>query len=361
MNNIQFNQKDIANFLNQWLDNFPVEEKSQLSYLEQLDKIPEQFLKSLVFYHLITSHPFLNTNCELFKKFEQNLNENHDDLFQLIKLRNRAKNKIGKKILVICAPKSGSSFISNLISKTLDFASVNLNTFAQKPSPFGINGREQEICEFSFIRNVLHPNYKGNFVAQHHIRASEYLVNQINYFDIKPIITTRNIFDSLVSMDDMIMAGKISFLDNSEELFVRDSATVTIPTNYQTLTSDERYSCLVNTYGYWCISFYLSWKRFSKKIKNGVCFMSYENHILNKIELIKLLNNFLDLNIEEKNKLDFNINNFDKIKSRFNKGISGRGKAIPKKVKAKLESFSKFFSDELSKEDLLNLFGYIPF
>ena len=64
MNNIQFNQKDIANFLNQWLDNFPVEEKSQLSYLERLDKIPEQFLKSLLFYHLITSHPFLNTNCE---------------------------------------------------------------------------------------------------------------------------------------------------------------------------------------------------------------------------------------------------------------------------------------------------------
>ena len=360
MNTIQLNE-NVDNFLNYWLDNIPIKEDSQLGYLEQLNKVPDQFLKSLVFYCLMTSHPFLNMNCELFNKFEQNLNDKEDDLLQLIKIRNKAKNKIGKKILVICAPKSGSSFLSSTISKTLGLSFVNLNTFSHKSSQFGINGREQEICEFSLVRNIIHPRHKGKFLAQHHIRASEYLVNQINYFDIKPIITTRNIFDSLVSMDDMLISGRKKLLENSEEFFIRDAATGTIPINYHTLSTDERYDCLASTYGIWCVSFYLSWKRFSKKIKNGVCFVNYEKHILDQDELKKLINNFLNCNEEEKLKLDFYIKNFDKTKSRFNRGISGRGEIIPKKVKAKLENFSKFFSKEFSEEDLLHLFGYIPF
>ena len=64
----------------------------------------------------------------------------------------------------------------------------------------------------------------------------------------------------------------------------------------------------------------------------GYVLLVMKNPYTEKIELIKLLNNFLDLNIEEKNKLDLNIKNFDKMQSRFNKGISGMGKAIPKNI-----------------------------
>ena len=91
--------------------------------------------------------------------------------------------------------------------------------------------------------------------------------------------------------------------------------------------------------------------------EHAICQKIYESKNIKKIFCIP--GNGGTKKIAENIEID--INNFDKIKSRFNKGISGRGKALPKKVKAKLESFSKFFSDELSKEDLLNLFGYIPF
>ena len=329
-------------------------------YVDILPKLIIQKVKKI----LMEYHPFLSFELiEFLNKSnpskETDINEKSadklDDSLNLSLLRLKAKRDQSNKIVVFCQPKSGSTFLTNIIAKTLNLDIQNLNTFAYQPTMFGINNSEQELCELSLLKSVFRSSNNGGFIAQHHTKATSYLINQINYFNIKPIILTRNIFDSLVSNDDFIMENHTHAKENNYSNFLINGNEV-VPQNYIELSSKKRLDFLTKSYGMWYVQFYLSWKRYLKDLNNSVCWITYEDTILSYRNLEKNISKFLNLNEIEIKNLNKITDNPKNIQTRFNKGITGRGNKISDESKKFLKDYAYSFT-EFNEYDLNNLFG----
>src|SRR6185312_96573 len=98
----------------------------------------------------------------------------------------------GVHILIACAPKSGSTFLSSAISHLPDFVRADLT--------LGYGSREQELC-------LIHcaATHDTNYVAQHHVRFSETTGDLMRTFHIFPVVLARNLFDSVVSLRDHLI------------------------------------------------------------------------------------------------------------------------------------------------------------
>ena len=330
---------------------------------DYINNLPE-YLINQVKNFLINRHPFVSDELhEILKKSTSSdkielVNKSHSKLdndLNLSLLRIKAKKDASKKIIVFCQPKSGSTFLTNVIAKSMNLDTQNLNTFAYSPTDFGINSRNQELCEFALIKSIFNTSKKGGFVAQHHTKANMFLINQINYFKFKPVILTRNVFDSLVSADDYIISGHRHANENKYPNFFT-SGNETVPQNYMELDFKDRLDFLTKFLGTWYVQFYLSWKRMANAVNEGVCWITYENAILKKKNLEMNISKFLNLNKSEISKLGHIIDNPKNIHTRFNKGVSGRGNKIKDESKTFLRNYAEYFS-EFDKNDFINLFG----
>ena len=143
------------------LSHCPESKQIQL-FQEYAYKLPKFVIKQLREF-LLEYHPFLSdelidsflkSNSFSKTKLKDNLVDKLEYSLNLSLLRSKAKKDESKKIIVFCQPKSGSTFLTNLIAKTLNLSVQNLNTFAYFPTNFGINGREQELCELSLIKSI---------------------------------------------------------------------------------------------------------------------------------------------------------------------------------------------------------------
>ena len=344
------------------LSHCPENKQIQL-FQEYANKLPKFVIKQLREF-LLEYHPFLSdelidsflkSNSFSKTKLKDNLVDKLEYSLNLSLLRSKAKKDESKKIIVFCQPKSGSTFLTNLIAKTLNLSVQNLNTFAYFPTNFGINGREQELCELSLIKSIFRASKTGGFIAQHHTRANLYLIKEINYYNLKTIILTRNVFDSLVSKDDFIVEKHQHAKEKNYSNLKINGAEI-IPQNYIELSSEDRLDFLTKSYGIWYVQFYLSWKRLSEKIKNSVCWINYENSILNKKNFEKNISKYLNLNDVELFELSKTFDNPESIFTRFNKGKSGRGNRINTESKKFLKDYASSFK-ELDEIDFVNLFG----
>ena len=118
---------------------------------------------------------------------------NFDSRYLKGDLYTRSKPLRGKKcILLACFPKSGSTYLSKIISSYENFRKVDL-----VPS---YGNREQELD----IRK-LHQNKKYNYIAQQHVRSSFETEKLINQFELKTIILVRNIYDIIPSLRDHLI------------------------------------------------------------------------------------------------------------------------------------------------------------
>jgi len=96
-----------------------------------------------------------------------------------------------KKFILSAMPKSGSTFLSRSMAKLHD-----LENFA-----YFLRGdeSEQELNLFMMAGTI---SIRSSI--QQHFRATETNIQLLQAFNIEPVVLCRNIFDSLVSMADMI-------------------------------------------------------------------------------------------------------------------------------------------------------------
>ena len=281
------------------------------------------------------------------------INPSLPPLVNLIHAKEIAKSK-GPNIYISCMPKSGSSFLAHSIANGLNHSfSLLTSSRNTNPSYFGINPREQELCELALIKNLL-VNANTSIVAQHHTKASPYTVKVLSAYNFRLIVLIRNIFDVLVSADDMWMNADMSNPKNNWSNI--------LPLNYNKMKRDCRYKILAQSLGIWCIQFYVSWLR-QKKMGTKYLEISYDTHIAldggDKIKLAQKIKDFLILNSTDAKNLTKALigDELDEKSTRFNKGTTKRGKKIPAEVKRFLVNYTKMFSDELNKDDYLKLFG----
>lgn len=143
-------------------------------------------------------------------------------------------------ILVACFPKSGSTWLSEVLSALPGFARINLVPVYDR--------REQELA-FERLLVAHHLNY----VAQHHCRYSLATQHCLRAFSIKPVILVRNIFDCVVSMKDHIDRG----IDNP---VTRIGPLAYIPRAYDGWPAEARLDFVVDMCVPWYFNFFVSWQ-----------------------------------------------------------------------------------------------------
>jgi hypothetical protein len=254
-------------------------------------------------------------------------------------------------VLLACAPKSASTFIESALRKALGLPTASLFTATINGwagSMLGANLREQEADELALIRCGL--NGRG-YVAQHHMRCTPYLAGMLDFYNIRPIVTHRNLFDTFISLDDMVCGYRPGRPEDADYYFSDG-----LPANYGALDVEERLTILAQRNTAWFIQFYVSWKKCERAGLVKPLWISYEEDFLgDKQRLAARVSQHLGAGVADAVKLaDAFEDKRDAATRRFNKGIAGRGAEMPQSVRDIILKTAHYYRDE---EDLTPLLG----
>ena len=151
------------------------------------------------------------------------------------------------RILIACMPKSGSTFLSDLISALPDFKRAKFS-----PTPAG--GRQHELDE-ACLDNA----GSGNFVGQVHVLNSDWTAKMCKDHRLKPVVLVRSLPDAIVSMRDHVRreggVGPI-FQADPHRRVLDDAALEEMIVRFQAP---------------WYVNFYMSWRN-----APGTLMISYE-------------------------------------------------------------------------------------
>src|SRR5579872_1434315 len=92
-------------------------------------------------------------------------------------------------ILIACMPKSGSTFLTDVIAELPGLRRVSLAPTSDR--------REQEIDEY-----CLQQVDRLGFVAQHHVRYSDWTAEMCRDYGLAPVVLVRSLLDVIVSLRD---------------------------------------------------------------------------------------------------------------------------------------------------------------
>lgn len=189
-------------------------------------------------------------------------------------------------------------------------------------------------------------------MAQYYMKGTPFFMDLLSNYSIQTIVLTRNIFDQLVSVDDMNMSNP-AWLQPSAQWSMK------LAIHYNQLEKQERLKYIVYKVGVWCIDFYLSWTRLEKQGSEHFI-VPYETYLSNnsgdKKLLINDLKSYLQLDDKKSQKL-IATDAISQAESRFNKGGSGRGGEEIEQAKKFLLKQAGLNKDELTDDDMYLLFG----
>jgi hypothetical protein len=224
----------------------------------------------------------------------------------------KQNNKNKTHLLVACMPKSGSTYLSTILS--------NLKGFTQTDLTRAGGRREQELD----ILELMHNDDK-NYVAQHHVKLSRGTQSLIDQFDLKPIVLVRNLHDVIVS-----------FRDHFRNESIENSLGYVFP-YMKDWPNDKLESFIVDIFTPWYINFFLSWKE-----SNNLCLITYEELTENPLETICKINQHysLGLNLHDiTNAIALADNRF----VRKNVGKPGRGAQLNDYCKQHINIIASYY------------------
>ena len=207
---------------------------------------------------------------------------------------------LGRHIFIACAPKSGSTFLKNVL--------VNVTGFKELFSVYAALQNEHDIdlpqlAKFGAVDTV----------TQQHSRASEANIQLLQAFAIKPVILVRNIFDSVISLLDFYTQG-FTF----STFFPRDE--------FLSLDQEQRIDLLIEYVIPWYFQFVASWQRAEREQRLEVCWLTYEEMIADKPKAVEGILGFYALSYPRAViQQQIAAVEAEAEKNRYNKGVAGRG------------------------------------
>ncbi|MGB2752103.1 MAG: sulfotransferase domain-containing protein [Pyrinomonadaceae bacterium] len=210
---------------------------------------------------------------------------------------------LGKHIFVTCAPKSGSTFLKNLL--------VSITGFKFMFAVYSSLQNEQEL-------DLPHLMKFGNIntVTQQHARASEANIQMMQAFGIKPTVLVRNIFDTTASLLDFYTNGFVfsTYFDKEEFLSFDD---------------DQKIDLLIEYVLPWYFQFVASWQRAEREGRLEVNWITYEEMVADKAKMADRVLGFYGIKAPPE-LIDQKLAEIesDRENNRFNKGGTGRGKLV---------------------------------
>lgn len=231
------------------------------------------------------------------------------------------KHKRSNYILVSCLPKSGSTFLSKMLSQILDFDYATFVSY---------HGRiEQDLYEPKLI-----DEYGKGFIIHQHLRAGTRHLELIKKYDLKVIVLTRNIYDIIVSFYDHI--------HNENPIWFM----IYVDQNFFDLESTIKMDMVIDFLTPWIINYYVSWMKLDQNNSCNIYWLTYEEFIPNKKEHLNKIIQHCGYSTNE-SKIDEVLERKQSTKSmRINKGVSGRGvKALSSEQKERIQRFAQYYPD----------------
>jgi hypothetical protein len=201
---------------------------------------------------------------------------------------------------VIAPPKSGSTWLSLMLCWLMNWETTTI-------CPPGWR-REQEVT----LHNAF-LSYNGPiFMPHNHCKASESTINVIKRFNIKVILLSRNIFDTVISIDDHLMNDGVHLPIGY------------VPTLYKTWSDNDRLDFIIDLIVPWYSHFYTSWAYAQQMDGVTPLYVDYADLKLNTPRILHQCVGHVGqsrtgLQIENAIQLS------KRTHTRFNKGVTGRG------------------------------------
>lgn len=227
-------------------------------------------------------------------------------------------------ILVACFPKSGSTWLTEVLGFLPNFNRVHLVPMYGR--------REQELA---FERLLLF--HELNYVAQHHCRFSIATERCLSAFSVVPVILVRNIFDCVMSLKDYLDGG-------DRDLDRRIGPTAYVPDAYYGWSDVEKYNFIIDMIIPWYFNFFVSWQEYL-----GGVWVSYEEMVGHPLDTVKRISNQLNLSFSDAD-VQQALERASQTYTRKNVGKVGRGRALAIDQKNRIYKFASYYvSQDFSK------------
>jgi Sulfotransferase domain/Protein of unknown function (DUF1232) len=198
-------------------------------------------------------------------------------------------------ILIACMPKSGSTFLSDVIGQCPGLRRAILTPSAGR--------REQEIDE-----QLLRKLDRVSFVAQHHVRNSDWTSEMCRSYRVTPIVLVRNLLDVVVSMRDHMRRESAVFPQ-----FFADA-------RHAALDDASLEQMIARLALPWYLNFYMSWRE-----TPGAMMVAYEDLTTAPAEVIGDVLAFAGANVAAEDVDEAIARVGARESSRLNVGVSSRG------------------------------------
>lgn len=227
--------------------------------------------------------------------------------------------QLGKHLFIACAPKSGSTFLKNVLVKMTRFKDV-FSTYAALQ-----NEQELDLPQLARFGMV-------NSVTQQHCRATEANIHLMQAFAIRPVILVRDIFDTVMSLLDFYNSGF-----TYSTFFDRD--------DYTQLSDEERIDLLIDYVVPWYFQFTASWQRAESEGRLSLCWLRYEDLVADKPAAIERVLAFYGIAAPRQDiEKVIGVCEGDQRGNRFNRGIVGRGQSgLSESQRARIVRLSRYF------------------
>jgi hypothetical protein len=242
-------------------------------------------------------------------------------------------NPKSKKIIIVCMPKTGSTYIYKKLSR---YTGYPINSF----------WIHREIQEFHpLLKYRTHKNH----ICQAHTMGSHYTVDQLNSIQAKPVILYRNLFDLVISMRDFLHSDEYKAVI-AKYGFAHTYGGVFDKTFY-VLSKEEQYDFIIDFDIPAFIRFYTSWKKYQVRLNEKPIWISYEQFFSDKEKYFEMILKFYDLKVNKKKISE--VLNLKEDTTRLNKGISRKkgGNELTSSQIKKIESIASKYPEYM--DDLL--------
>lgn len=181
-------------------------------------------------------------------------------------------NRTKKHIFISCSPKSGSTYLLQLFAALLDY---DIRIFIA-----AFDRTEQDVFEESIIKAK-----KLNTVTHQHTRCTNNTLEILNRHAIKPVILTRSLYDSVISMRNHL----INEPNNSW------FPMAYIDENFYTLSIERQYDFVIDLMVPWYINYYVAWDAYMRDSGKEPLWITYEQLMRDKIATINKVLNYYDI------------------------------------------------------------------
>lgn len=231
------------------------------------------------------------------------------------------EDDLGEHIFIACMPKSGSTFLKHALHRLTGWREASLT--------FAFLQNEEELY-LPFLRAVA----RTETITQQHCRATIPNIQLMQAFTIRPIVLVRNLFDTIVSYTDFFDSGATvnTFFGGRWENFERE----------------RRIDLMIDHFVPWYLAFYASWSDAMARGQLDCLLLRYEEMIADKPKALARIADFYALDIPDAEceaAVAAIEGDADKNKTRYNKGVAGRGDELSDAQCERIRRLAAYYHD----------------